>query len=108
MPDRRKHRVLLVSPALLGAVTRMGVHVGEYAELPLSALPPERGVTRRVERDGARLVGVGIEVVVADEGGHAGGIPVLWAEQESAALPLPRTAAAQLEDRSPPKRERNP
>src|SRR5580658_5744781 len=108
MPDRRKHWVLLVGPALLGAAAWMGVHIGEYAKLPLFAMSPERGVTSRVERDGARLVGGGIEIVVADEGGNAGEIPVLWAEQESAALPLPRTAAAQLEDRPPPKGERDP
>ena len=46
MPDHRKHHVVLAGrSSFAGIAARMGVHIGEYAELPLFAMSPERRVT---------------------------------------------------------------
>src|SRR5215472_13995573 len=69
-------------------------------------MPPKGRIACGVESDGSRLIGVGIEIVIADERGDAR--PAInRAKKERAALALARAAVPQLKYRPRPERYRN-
>ena len=60
----------VVGRALADVAARMRVDIGKHAKSAAFAELPQRGVADCMKGDGAAFVGVGIEIVVTDEGGH--------------------------------------
>jgi hypothetical protein len=95
---KRNHRIVLVGRALADIAAGMRVDVGKHAKSAALAELPQGGVAYCMKSDGSAFVGVGVEIVVADERGHPAIVSVLRSQQECSALVAAMTPAAQLKD----------
>lgn len=66
MPHQGQHRVALIDVALAGVPARVSVDVGHNFQTAIPAMGPERGASRGVKRNATALIGIGIEIVVAN------------------------------------------
>src|SRR5271165_6048368 len=92
------HRVSLVDGALSDTPPRMCVHVGDNTQLVFPAMLPQRRVASCVKNNGASLISVRIEIVVADERRDSIGSVVLRSQQKGAAFAFSLSTQPQLND----------
>lgn len=106
MADHGYHRVSLVNVTLADMASGVGMYVSDHLTPFLPAVLPQRGIAIRVEGDGARLTGPGIEVVIANEAGDATAGSPLISQQKGTALAAAGAAAPQFAQETHPKQER--
>ena len=97
MPHHGQHRILLVGWTLHDPAW-MRMHVGQDPQLVFPAILPERRVADCVEFDGSVLIGIGVQVVVADICADVNFVFLPGAEQEGAALAAAGASHTQLQD----------
>ncbi len=69
------HRMRSIRVALPRPIIRVGMHVGDHAQLPAETQIPQQNVTGALEHDYTSIERRGIEIVVAHIRGN---IPPLW------------------------------
>ena len=84
----------------------MCMHVGQHPQLVFPTILSECRVADRMELDGPVLIGIGVEIVVADISADFGSVPLPGAEQEGAALAAAGASRAQSQEQIPPHEDR--
>lgn len=102
MADHRYHWILLVDWALPHARAGMRVNVSKNLETVLPAVPPKSCVSGGVKGDSTGLIGVRIQIVIADELRYRPPLAVLRGKQERSAFALSTATTPQLKNQSRP------
>jgi len=76
----------------------MNVNISKNLETVLPAVFPQSCVSDSMKRYGAGLIGLGIQIVIANELSYRQPLAVLRAKQESAAFALLGAPISQFED----------
>jgi len=101
------HWVALIDRALQDVAPGMGVDIGQNAQPFLLAEFPQGSMAHGVKRDGTSFVGIGVEIVITDEGSYPVANAAPRRQQECSAFATSPSPKSQVKDQPPPECDPN-